>query len=137
LLCREGDPDFVKLLDFGLARTRFQSTLTKTGELLGTIGYMSPEQLLDGDVTAASDIYSLGVIFYETVCGQRAFAADNEFQIIKRILDEMPAPPLAIRLEIPAEMNLLILQMLDKDPGRRPALADFREQLERISVDLS
>jgi tetratricopeptide (TPR) repeat protein len=132
LLDREGDSHFVKLLDFGLARTRFQSTLTKTGELLGTIGYMAPEQLLDQDVTAASDIYSLGVIFYEMVCGRRAFTADNEIQIIKHILDEMPVSPVAVRPEIPAAINRLILQMLAKDPGRRPTLADFREQLHLL-----
>jgi serine/threonine-protein kinase len=137
LLSRDGDPDFVKLLDFGLARSRFQSTLTKTGELLGTIGYMSPEQLLDGEVTVASDVYSLGVIFYETVCGQRAFTADNEIQIIKHILDDMPLPPATVRPEIPLEMNRLIMQMLEKNPGRRPSLAEFGEQLERISADLA
>jgi len=137
ILSRDGDAHFIKLLDFGLARARFQSTLTKTGELLGTLIYMSPEQLLSKEITVASDIYSLGVIFYEMVCGQRPFAMDNEILTIKQILDEIPAEPVLTRSDISCSLNLLIQNMMDKNPENRPSLGAFQEQLKRISTPSS
>ena len=130
----------VKLLDFGLAKLRDPSTssgpgaaarhspldelstgtaLSPEGTLVGTIAYMSPEQLEGRPVDARTDIYALGLIIYEMVTGQRAFAKGSQAGLIAAILKEEPPPMSAAQPNTPAPLERIVLTALAKDPSKR------------------
>lgn len=121
LVNKNGDHHFVKLLDFGVARMKFQTKLTRTGILLGTTNYLSPEQINNSGISTASDLFSLGIIFYEMVCGKKPFAGECESDIIKEILEKQPMEPRRLRVEVPVQLNTLIMRMLEKPQESRPS----------------
>lgn len=122
LLVEQGeDKNFVKLLDFGLARSESLTRLTETGEILGTINYLPPERISRQEYSAASDIYSLGVVFYEMVTLEKPFPGEVPIDIIKQIFEKEPIAPNKFRPEVPRELNGIILEMMNKDPGKRPS----------------
>jgi len=125
LIEKDNNPNFVKLLDFGIAKKKFQTTLTKDGELIGTIGYISPEQLLNENITFASDIYSLGIIYYELITGVKAFPYEDGFRILKKILEENPVDPIKLQPKISIDMNNLIKSMILKNPEERPSASEI------------
>jgi serine/threonine-protein kinase len=135
LIEKDGDPNFVKLLDFGLAKMKFQTRLTSTGILIGTINYVAPEQITDSLYSSASDIYALGIIFYQMITGNQAFSGDTITNIVEKILDTKPLELNRIRSEIPGELNHLITQMLSKKPGQRPLAEKVLTSLKKISND--
>jgi len=132
----------VKVLDFGLAKLSMPSSaardetaslaspLTQAGALLGTLGYMSPEQITGGEVDARSDIFSLGVIFHELLSGARAFRGEHPAAILYSVVNDA-APRLPARLGAPAAA--LVDRCLRKAPHERFASAgDLRAALERL-----
>lgn len=119
----------IKLLDFGLALAEFQTRLTQSGILVGTINYTAPEQITENNYSAASDVYSLGVTYYEIITGQPPFPSPSVTTVIERILDTHPERPDTIRSGLPPELTGLIMKMLDKSPSERPSAADVLEQL--------
>ncbi|HET6612924.1 MAG TPA: serine/threonine-protein kinase [Kofleriaceae bacterium] len=125
---RPQDPEFVKILDFGIAKVMSgdgtQPQLTATGQTLGTLEYMSPEQLMGRALTGASDIYSLGVLAYELCTGQLPFPdATGPAELIAAQLQKEPVVPSAAcpKAAIPPEVDALILWMLGKTAEARPA----------------
>jgi tetratricopeptide (TPR) repeat protein len=132
LVERDGDPFFVKLLDFGLARTQSLTRLTESGTILGTIGYLAPEQITDQHATAASDLYAVGVICYEMLSRRHPFPGATPVETIQRILAGNPPPPSSLRPEIPAELDALVLGLLAVDPGLRPSAATITAKLARL-----
>ncbi|MCP5102937.1 MAG: protein kinase [bacterium] len=130
---RNKDMPFIKLLDFGLARTRSQTRLTQSGALMGTINYISPEQLSHSRCSPASDIYSLGVTFYEMLTGITAFQGDTATEIVVRILERMPEELLRVRPDVPGALNRLVMEMMSKDPGQRPSAEVVRRTIEGIT----
>jgi tetratricopeptide (TPR) repeat protein len=112
-----------KLGDFGLAVALDRSRLTQAGMMVGTVSYMPPEQATGGDVTPRSDLYSLGAMLYELVTGRPPFIGDESVAIIGQHLNTPPVAPSWHRPEVPSALEALILQLLEKDPGRRPASA--------------
>lgn len=132
LIEKDGDPNFVKLLDFGVARMEFQTRLTRTGFLVGTINYMAPEQITDKLYSFAGDIYSLGIIFYEMAVGHHAFQGDTITDVVEQILDTTPVEPIHSRSEIPKELSQLIMQMLSKKPDQRPIAEVVLSSLEGL-----
>jgi hypothetical protein len=113
----------VKVLDFGIAKLQpehgRQHDGTRTGALLGTPQYMSPEQALGQYVDPRSDIYSLGVILFEGATGRRPFEADSLFELLRQHIEVAPQPPRTLRPDLPAAFEAVIVRMLDKERGRR------------------
>ena len=116
----DGDPDHVYIADFGLTKhTLSRSGLTATGQLLGTIDYIAPEQIQGRDVDGRADIYSLGCVLYECLTGRVPFVKDLDAAVIWAHVEEPPTPPSAIRPELPAAIDEVILCALAKDPNDR------------------
>src|SRR5690606_39152205 len=122
LVEREGDPDFVKVLDFGIAKVRTddmsdgQQALTRAGSVFGTPEYMSSEQAKGEPVDARSDLYTLGMILYEMLAGRTAFASEELIAILTKHLTEEPPP---LPKEVPSALRDLVLRLLRKEPAER------------------
>jgi serine/threonine protein kinase len=120
----------VKIMDFGLAKLKGRSRLTKIGSTLGTTAYMSPEQARGDQVDHRSDIFSLGVVLYEMISGKLPFRGDYDQAIIYSILNEAPEPLTAVRTGIPMVLENIVNKMLAKDPVNR------YQNIEEVPVDL-
>jgi serine/threonine-protein kinase len=129
------DGDYIKLLDFGLAKMKGELRLTATGAVFGTPEYMSPEQARGAPATFSVDLYALGCVLYEMLCGQLPFTGSTPDLILKH-MREVPEPPSSRGLAIPAEIDALTLRLLSKEPEARPPTAyalaeELRGMLDR------
>jgi serine/threonine protein kinase/tetratricopeptide (TPR) repeat protein len=113
----------VKIGDFGLAVAVDLSRLTQTGMMVGTVSYMPPEQAMGGNVTDKADLYSLGTMLYEMVTGRPPFIGDDSVAIIGQHINTPPVSPTWHRADLPPALETLIMQLLEKDPEKRPASA--------------
>jgi TolB-like protein/tRNA A-37 threonylcarbamoyl transferase component Bud32/Flp pilus assembly protein TadD len=109
----------IKIMDFGLAKAQGQTMLTKADTTLGTFAYMSPEQTKAEDVDHRADIWSLGVVLYEMVTGQRPFRGDYEQAVVYYIMNEEPEPVTALRTGVPGDLERIIVKCCEKDPAER------------------
>ena len=109
-----------KLCDFGLARAVDSTAMTMEGSLLGTPLYMSPESCRGDPVGPAGDIYSLGVTWYQLLCGRTPFVADNMMALLRMHLEVSPPPLAELAPAVPAQIASLVDQCLVKDPALRP-----------------
>jgi len=114
----------VKLMDFGIARMQADRPLTRTGTTVGSLFYMSPEQINGGLPDLRSDLYSLGVTLYEMVTGRRPFVGDSDYSIMAAHLQEKPVPPIQIIAGVPLDLNDIILMAISKEPEQRFQNAD-------------
>jgi WD40 repeat protein/serine/threonine protein kinase len=124
--------------DFGLSRFEGNPGLTLTGDLIGTVRYMSPEQALgrNAEVDHRTDVYSLGVTLYELLTLQPAFAGEDRQEILRLIVSEDPKPPRRINRAVPAELETIVLKAAAKAPGERYATAgDMADDLRRFLED--
>jgi tetratricopeptide (TPR) repeat protein len=112
-----------KIGDFGLALAVDLSRLTQAGMMVGTVTYMPPEQAMGGKVTAKVDLYSLGAMLYEMVTGRPPFVGDDSIAIIGQHINTPPVSPTWHRVDLPPALETLILQLLEKDPEKRPESA--------------
>jgi serine/threonine protein kinase len=123
-----------KVVDFGIAKALTeapQDALTRSGLVIGTPEYMSPEQLLGDPVDARADIYSLGCILYQMLTGTPAFSADTREQMIRRRLHEAPPHLREVLPDLPSRLDTLIVHMLARSPSDRLAsAAEARDQLD-------
>jgi serine/threonine-protein kinase len=132
LIRKNGDDKFVKLLDFGLATMEYQTRLTQTGMVVGTINYMAPEQITESITSKATDIYSLGVMLYEMVAGRRPYAGESTIALMKQIIDENPIEPIKFRIDISKRLNDLIVKMMNKDSSKRPTLSEIIDTINTL-----
>jgi ribosomal protein S20 len=125
----------VKLMDFGIAKASSDHKLTMTGTTLGSLYYMSPEQIQGAvNLDARSDLYSVGVSLYELVTGKRPFDGDSQFAIMSAHLKNTPIPPVAIDPTLPPEINDVILLSVAKDPANRfQTAAAFKNALSSVT----
>jgi serine/threonine-protein kinase len=134
-----------KILDFGIARvqpaagalgdttTLAAAALTHAGVILGTVGYMSPEQAKALSVGAASDIFALGCVLYEMLTGRRAFAEPTAIETLSAIIREEPADMATARVDVPAELDAIVRRCLAKDPDARfPSARDLGDALRDL-----
>lgn len=119
----------VKLMDFGIAGGKVLSRLTMTGARVGTPVYMSPEQARGLKIDHRSDVYSLGLVFYEMMTGQTAFKGGYE-AIVHQQIFQTPPPPRQLNLTIPKTLDNLVMQMIAKDPSDRPKLSQVLTVLD-------
>ena len=126
-----------KLGDFGIAQAVDRSRLTMTGAVMGTAAYMPPEQARGGEVTARSDLYSLGCVLYELLTGRPPFVADNPMAVVSQHVYGQPSLPSKDNPAIPEALERLVLRLLAKAPESRPASAEeVLAELERIEAAL-
>jgi serine/threonine protein kinase len=124
----------VKLMDFGIARSGDDSTLTMTGTTLGSLGYMSPEQVKGEPTDARSDLYSVGISLYEMVTGRRPFRESSDYSIMAAQVSQPPTPPIEIKPGLPPALNEIILLSIAKDPAGRFQSADaFKNALRGVA----
>ena len=140
----EGDRDFVKVLDFGIAKLTavqdgvegYQGGLTLAGKIYGTPNYMSPEQIRGKPVEPQSDLYSLGIIFYELLAGRLPFVAQTPVEVMMMHLRDLPTALRTLRPDINVELERTVLRALEKDRRARYQTADeFLEALENYKFN--
>ncbi len=129
------DTDGTVLLgDFGLAATTDHSRLTADGLVVGTVAYLAPEQAVGRTADYRSDLYSLGAVLYELLCGRPPFLGDDAVAVISQHLNTAPVDPSWHNASVSSVLNSLILRLLAKDPGDRPASAKVViDELDRIA----
>jgi serine/threonine protein kinase len=131
----------VQIMDFGLAKLRQASgasRLTKEGSTIGTIGYMSPEQVQGQETDHRTDIYSLGILLYELISGQSPYKGVHETAIIYEIVNEDPLPLSSIKPDIDPDLDAMILDCMAKDPADRfQSAAELARSLRRFKRESS
>ncbi len=137
-----GNQDFVKVLDFGIAKmlthgdggsTTGRGALTEMGTMVGTPHYMSPEQAQGLPLDHRSDIYSMGIVLYELLTGEVPFDDEKLVQVLVRRLTEDPPPPSTLKSDIPSTMDAIVLRAMARDPGQRFAnVEEMRVALENL-----
>lgn len=133
------EPDTVKLLDFGLASFHTEQKLTRTGAILGTANYMSPEQCRGKRADQRSDIYSLSVCFYELLTGTPPFSSDNPVNVLaKHISESVPEITQAILGPASRPLNSFLARGLAKDPEKRfQSMKEFASELDAVEESLA
>ena len=134
MIDREGN---ARILDFGIARSLESRGMTKSGQLIGTPEYMSPEQAQDTGVDQRSDIYSLGIILYEMLTGKVPFTGDTPISITIKHIEEMPKSPKTMAPQIPDILDQLIMKCLAKNKEFRYKSADeMNKELKEIQESI-
>jgi serine/threonine-protein kinase len=129
----------VKVMDYGIARARKFDGLTVTGAFLGTPDYVAPETAEGRPTDARSDLYSLGIVFYEILTGRRPFIAETPFATLKKHCMEPPEPPSKVNAGVPKELEAIVLKLLSKSPDERhpsaeELLIELRDFLNRAAA---
>src|SRR5690554_6153462 len=109
----------IRIMDFGLSKSSLVSTMTSLGSVLGTLGYVAPEQVTNSQVDLRADIFSFGVILYELCTNQLPFKGENEIALIHSLFNTIPQVPSSINKNIPSFIDDVVEKCLKKEPDRR------------------
>jgi serine/threonine-protein kinase len=127
----------VKLMDFGIAKAATDRSLTMTGNLIGSLYYMSPEQVRAETIDSRSDLYSVGVVLYQMATGRKPFEGDSEYKIMQAQVEHAPPPPNTIDASVPEELSRVILRALSKRRDERFQTGEeFRAALQQVAAML-
>jgi serine/threonine-protein kinase len=133
-----GTDGVARVLDFGIAKTVTQAHVTRTNEIKGKLTYMAPEQLLGQPLTRAADIFSAGIILWETLTGHRLFYGDNDGAIIRSILESPIPAPSSLNPAVSPELDAIVLRALEREPSRRFDTAEqMAARIEEVVPNLS
>jgi serine/threonine protein kinase len=128
----------VQIMDFGLAKLAGTSRLTKMGSTVGTLGYMSPEQVQGLEADHRSDIFSLGVLLYEMIAGRSPFNGAHESAILYEIVNVDVPPMVTVKPELDPALDAIVLECLEKDPSERyQSVAEVSKELRRFKRESS
>jgi predicted ATPase len=133
---------YVKVVDFGIARQQIAEVdttdltrgVTRSGTVIGTPRYMSPEQVKSEKLTSASDIFSFGLLLYEWATARHPFEADSAISMMHAITSESPLAAARLNPDVPAALDSLLLEMLQRDASRRPSAVEIVERLGQIAA---
>ncbi len=141
------DSGQIKVLDFGVSKvlhaadenalTAAVTGATAAGHIVGTLAYMSPEQVQGRPIDARSDIFSFGAVVYELLTGRRAFVGDGSLALVTAILTETPAPIATLRRDVPADLSALVQACLTRDRAARPSAHEVVQRLDAIQEKLT
>ncbi|MHB8347549.1 MAG: serine/threonine protein kinase [Acidiferrobacterales bacterium] len=125
----------IKLMDFGVAKILDNKEMTQSGSMIGTLMYISPEQITGKDADFRSDIYTLGITLFEAVTGRLPFVKQSDYEYMDAHLHEQPPRPSSLQPDIPLELESVILKAIAKDPDRRFQSAhEFRSALIKLGM---
>ena len=128
----------LKVMDFGIARAAASARLTRTGRIVGTPAYISPERLKRGfrDLSPAADLYSMGVVLYRTLTGLLPFDEPDVALLFREIMQKVPLPPSAVKPGLPGAMDEIVMKLLEKDPADRyQSCGEVKRALIRVGVE--
>lgn len=124
----------VKLMDFGIAKSMKDNMQTRTGMTMGSLCYMSPEQVRGTPVDARSDLYAMGMVLYELTAGRRPFEFESTYALLDAQLNSTPCPPIELNPSLPPALNGIIMKALEKDPAQRfQSASEFRQSIEEVA----
>ena len=135
---KDGNDSFAKVLDFGIAKILRESDidssdLTNAGQMIGTLDYMAPEQMVGGACTAQTDIYTLGIVMYEMIAGRRPFPEANSPAAVLAAMLRTTPDPLSGQKPVPAPLDKLVMRCLEREPTRRwPDVATLGAALDKL-----
>ncbi|HUS30638.1 MAG TPA: serine/threonine-protein kinase [Kofleriaceae bacterium] len=133
-----GDDDYVKILDFGIAKILHGSALdnadlTRSGQMIGTFDYMAPEQMVGSHLTGQSDIYTLGLVIYEMLTGERPFGDPPSPSAMLQAMIMSTPPSVSSRSDAPEEIDAIVVKCLARDPDHRwRSVEELRAEIERV-----
>lgn len=128
--------DRIKVMDFGLAKLKGSLKLTRTSSTIGTLAYMSPEQIQGKEADPRSDLFSFGVVLFEMVTGRMPFRGEHEAAVMYSIVNEPPEDPARYRPDTPEAMRSILVKALEKDPeDRYQSMTDLLVDLRRLKKD--
>ena len=127
----------LKIMDFGLAKLRSHGTLTKAGSSLGTLSYMSPEQAQGASADHRSDLWSLGVLFFELLTGDLPFKSEHEAGLLYLVVNQSPPLPSELDRRLPQAIDTIVMKMLEKEPEKRfQSVDEFLQALSGLGTQL-
>jgi serine/threonine protein kinase/tetratricopeptide (TPR) repeat protein len=127
-----------KIMDFGVAKLRGTPTLTESGARIGTVDYAAPELVMGGKSDHRSDIFSLGVVLYELMTGQRPFQGDHDAAVVYAIVNEAPKPLTHFRKDISLDLERLVMKMLEKKKDKRyPSFDELLADLQELKRNMT
>jgi len=125
------DAGSIRIMDFGLSKSPLVTTMTTMGTVLGTLGYVAPEQVTNLNVDHRVDIFSMGVILYELLTNKLPFIGENEIAVIHAIFNTLPPEPATLNASLPAPLNVAVMKCLEKNPDHRfPSVTELKIALD-------